>query len=1019
MAPRGRPRKNPATPSAKNSAKAEVTAFTHDDASRRGLPSGGTAGKAPVPKAPKKKYWYNPHLSPVLRHDPTGAADRVLALVEKAGREPLTADEKKILEEALRNHQPWLEWSGKREAEEKGYFEVDPVALSIHERVSPQAILRAARREDVQRDLFADPQEPWTEAVKFYRHDVEWANRLILGDSLQVMTSLAEREGLAGKVQMIYIDPPYGINFKSNFQPLVGERTVGSTDADLTREGESIKAYRDTWKLGIHSYIKYLRARLETAKELLVREGSVFLQINDTNEGLLRVLMDEVFGTSNFCGVIVFSKTSGQSSELLSSVADYILWYAKDISYVKNNRLNMGKADRTVEDQYRLFENSSGAIFSEDSVGSRRFMPDNPTSTTGSESIQYPVAFHGSEYRPAGSRGWSTNQKGMERLAQSERLMTIGKNIRFKKFLTDYPVTPLSNLWTDTVVSGFGDQRLYAVQTSRMVIERCLLMTTDPGDLVLDPTCGSGTTAYVAEQWGRRWITIDTSRVALAIARQRLMTARFENYKVRKPSGGTAENPGTGFIYKTVPHITLKSIAQNRNLDPIFETHEPLLDAALAACNAALSGADKTLKAKLEAKLAAKQKAEGKRALSDADERRWKLKDKWEHWEVPFDTDPDWPAPLAAAVTEYRKCWRAKMDEVNACIAANADQEELVDQPETAPGVRVSGPFTVEGVLPAEYTRAEPAAADLGLAADAGAAPGLMATGTGEPAYGADSGDEDEDADSGRNAEAYYENMLRLLELDGVTFRGNKVRKFAQLSPLWNEGRDLPWQAEGWWEGDDIAAPATVALVFGPQYGPLTAMVLEDALQAAPRSGYRELVAAAFSFEPEASEIVADEASHARLRIHQAFIRPDVNPGMEGLLKDQPRSQLFTVFGKPEVSLGRGRDGEWTVALEGVDIYDPLTGDVHSTGATKVAAWFLDADYDGRAFCITQAFFPDQDAWEKIRKALKTEAEAYAFEAYKGTVSVPFKAGRYARVAVKVIDPRGNEVMVVKKLEGV
>ena len=535
-------------------------------------------------------------------------------------------------------------------------------------------------------------------------------------------------------------------------------------------------------------------------------------------------------------------------------------------------------------------------------------------------------------------------------------------------------------------------------------------MTTDPGDLVLDPTCGSGTTAYVAEQWGRRWITIDTSRVALAIARQRLMTSRFENYKVKKPSGGTAENPGSGFNYKTVPHITLKSIAQNRNLDPIFEKYEPLLDVALKACNAVLATAGVDLKKKLEAKLAAKQRDEGKRALTDADDRRWKLKGKWEHWAVPFDTDEDWPKALTDAVNAYRKAWRTKMDEVNGCIAANADQEELVDQPETAPGVRVSGPFTVEGVLPAEYMRAEApvTAAGAAMAAER------------EPAYGAgaDSFDEDDpDEDAGRNAEAYYDQMLRLLKIDGVTFKGNKVKKFTKLVPLWSEGRDQAWQAEGWWEGEDVSAPASVALLFGPQYGPLTAMLLEEAMQKAPRAGYAEIVAAAFSFEPEASEIAADEASHAKLRIHQAFIRPDVNPGMEGLLKDQPRSQLFTVFGKPEIRLGKSKEGDWTVALEGVDIYDPLTGDVHSTGASKVAAWFLDADYDGRAFCITQAFFPDQDAWEKIRKALKTEAEDYAFDAYKGTISVPFKAGKYAKIAVKVIDPRGNEVMVVKKLE--
>jgi adenine-specific DNA-methyltransferase len=1005
---------------------AAPSAFTHDSSTRTGLPAGGTAGKAPVPKAPKKKYWYNPHLSPVLRHDSTGQADRILALVQKAGREPLSQDEQKLLQEALRTHQPWLEWSGKREAEEKGYFEVDPVALSIHERVSPQAILRAAKREDIQRDLFADPQESWTEAVKFYRHDVEWANRMILGDSLQVMTSLAERENLAGKVQMIYIDPPYGIKFRSNFQPIVGKTNVDDDASSLTREPEQVRAFRDTWSLGLHSYLDYLNQRLKVAWHLLSEHGSCFVQISEDNVHSVRSLLDGIFGAAQFCGQVVFRKTTGKASELLDPTYDILLWYARNKDRVKYRQI---QNERTIDDDYNLrwVHMANGAYWRAASLNEMKdvlsregmaFRPNPLTSQTPSATTTFPIDYEGRSFLP-GNRGWSTNAVGISRLIDSNRLIPQGNTLGFVRYLDDFPYKPINNIWDDTRQSGYGDEKVYVVQTSSKAIERCLLMTTDPGDLVLDPTCGSGTTAYVAEQWGRRWITIDTSRVALAIARQRLMTARFENYRVRKPSGGTAENPGTGFIYKTVPHITLKSIAQNRNLDPIFDKHEPLLDAALMACNKALATVDKGLKARLQARLAAKQSAEGKRAISDADKRRWKLKEAWEHWEVPFDTDPDWPVALQTAVTEYRKRWQAKMDEVNACIAANADQEELVDQPQGTTGVRVSGPFTVEGVLPVEYTR-EAAHAAPELAADSGNAAGLMLTIDPAPAYGSsnDTTESELDEDAGRNAEAYYDNMLRLLRLDGVTFKGNVVKKFAKLEALWSEGRDLPWQAEGWWEGEDQSLPASVAVIFGPQYGPLTAMVLEEALQAAPRSGYTELVCAAFSFEPELTEIVADEASHTRLRIHQAFIRPDVNPGMEGLLKDQAKSQLFTVFGKPEIRLDHQKDGSWTVTLEGVDIYDPLTGDVHSTGAGKVAAWFLDSDYDGRAFCITQAFFPDQDAWEKIRKALKTEAEDYAFDAYKGTVSVPFKTGKFGRIAVKVIDPRGNEVMVVKKLEG-
>ncbi len=445
-----------------------------------------------------------------------------------------------------------------------------------------------------------------------------------------------------------------------------------------------------------------------------------------------------------------------------------------------------------------------------------------------------------------------------------------------------------------------------------------------------------------------------------------------------------------GFNYKSVPHITLKSIAQNTNLDPIFAKHQPIVDAALARCVSALSQVTPELRKSLGAKLEAKQRAEGKSSITDADQRRWLLKDHFEHWEVPFDTDPTWPHDLQAAVKAYRIAWRTKMDEVNKCIADNAEQEELVDDPVVLPGVRVSGPFTVEGVMPIEE--------------------GELAE---EPEELAE--DPDTLYDASRNVEAYLESMLAHLKSDGVTFPGNLIRKFRKLEPVWNSGLDQPWHAEGWWQEDDEAGSPSIAIAFGPQYGPLTARTMEDLMRRVGRS-FSQLVVAAFNFDPETVEVIEDEASHPRLTIHKAFIRPDINPGMDGLLKDSPRSQLFTVFGKPEVEVHSAPNGEWQLELLGVDIYDPLTGDIRPTKADKVAAWFLDSDYDGRCFCITQAFFPDQDAWEKIAKALKTQADHYAFAAYKGTKSVAFKAGPHGRVAIKVIDPRGNEVMVVKKL---
>jgi adenine-specific DNA-methyltransferase len=557
---------------------------------------------------------------------------------------------------------------------------------------------------------------------------------------------------------------------------------------------------------------------------------------------------------------------------------------------------------------------------------------------------------------------------------------------------------------------------MYVVQTAIKVVERCILMTTDPGDLVLDPTCGSGTTSQVAEQWGRRWITIDTSRVAAAIARQRLLTAKYEYCNLKDKSRGVAG----GFRCKSIPHITLKSIAQNTSLDPIFAKHEPILDERLSDTNEALETVTEKLRNELRVKLALKQKQEGKKAITDADRRRWELPEKgqgWQHWEVPFDTDPDWPEALQQAVEAYRTAWRAKMDEVNACIAANAEQEELVDQPEIDRKItRVSGPFTVEAVQPPEMSLGDAVVVDSGMfegepekldeAFSLGAPMVVREVQMGE---------------SAQNVEAYLSKMVELLRMDGVRFPGNRHLKFTRLDAIYATGKSSGIHAEGRWvnEGESDAEPeglATVGVVFGPQYGPITAKMIEEVIRPAARL-YEDLVFAGFSFDGPAQAVIDEGVP--RLRLHLAHIRPDVNPGMNGLLKQQPGSQLFTVFGRPRTTVsGPDRDGMFTVTMDGVDIYDPVTNNVLDTGAAKVAAWFLDGDYDGRTFCITQAFFPDRSAWEKLAKALKSVVDPERFEAFAGTTSLPFPAGKHRAVAIKVIDPRGNEVMRVHQLPG-
>lgn len=997
-----------------------VEDYRHSGAKRKNNPPAKIAAEGTVPPMPKIEYSYSPRRPPVLRFDTSGKADTLPELLEKATKGPLTKDEAQILAEALRTQHPWLEWAGKQEAESKG-FSVDPVALHIHERISSQAILKVAARQDVERTLFSDPEQEYHEAVQFYKHDVEWTNRLILGDSAQVMASLAHREDLAGKVQMVYIDPPYGIKYRSNFQPQILSRDVKDRDSDLTRELEMVQAYRDTWHLGVHSYLTYLRERLVTSRELLRRSGSIFVQISDENLHRVRQLLDEVFGVDNFISTISYTVSSGLGANLLPRQNDYIIWYAKEREHLTYKQLYFEKAlDASGASAYRLVEQPNGSVrtLSKEEIESPSLIPDGcrvfrfGDLTKPGPGSRYTVTMNGRPFE-AGKRWWGMPADAMDRAIRAERIGVAGNTLCIKRYLDDWRAYPLTNIWTDTG-TGAALNKMFVVQTNPKIVERCMLMTTDVGDLVVDPTCGSGTTAYVAESWGRRWITIDTSRVAIAIARQRLLCERFPYYELRPVEASERErNPDNQWLAgesdnavksltlkcRSVARITLRSVSQNTNLDPIFAKHEPILDARLNACNEALGKVTQEIRFKLDAKLMAKQQRDGKRSITDADNRRWQLPkkgEKFEHWTVPFDTDPDWPKELQQAVTEYRKAWRAKMDEVNACIAANAAQEELVDQPEVVKGVvRVSGPFTVEAVQPPERS--------LG-------AMGSMSDGVAE---------EMEDTFDVKNVESYLDQMTRLLKLDGVRFPNNKEMAFSRLDRLTGQAGGL--HAEGRWlpkgeTDDDPEGKATVAVGFGPQYGPVTAKQVEDLIRSASRRGYDALVVAGFSFDGPAQATIED-AQHPKLRIHMASIRPDVNPGMAGLLKEQPGSQLFTVFGQPRTRPeGPNKQSEYVVHMEGVDIYDPVANTIRSTEDSKVAAWFVDGDYDGRTFCITQAFFPDKSAWDKLANALGGVVSEDAFEKLSGTVSLPFPAGKHKCVAVKVIDPRGNEVMQVHRL---
>lgn len=1014
-------------------------------AKRKNIPPAGLEAHGVVKNVPAMHRAYNPHLTPELK-SPRDAfradlrASQVQQIIAASRDRKLEDDEADILMDAVRQHEPWLEWSGKRE---KPWFVVDPVALHMHERVSTQAILRAMERRDIQRDLFADPQHDYSKAVQFYQHDVDWTNRMILGDSLQVMASLAGRENLTGRVQMIYFDPPYGIKFRSNFQPNLGQYDVGDRVQDLTREPEMVHAYRDTWTLGVHSYLTYLRDRLAMARELLHETGSIFVQISDHNLHRVRCVMDEIFGASNFVVTIKFSKTAGLGGRYLDETFDQIIWFAKNIKSLKFRQLFIEpKAGTRGATQYQLWMDRNGHITRSNSeLDARVFAHDNLTSQTGGESTIFPIEFNGQTIRKPKKGGWKSSHIGIERLKGANRVMRVGNSLRYIRFFDDAPYYPMGSGWTDTGISGFASQKAYVVQTLPLVIQRCMLMTTDPGDLVIDPTCGSGTTAYVAEQWGRRWITIDTSRVALTVAKHRLLVSTFDYYELRRTGANDeSRNPeGTWitalngkhsgsrctFLCKVVPHVTLSSITRNSSLDPIIARHEKVLLGLLSELNGSLSHVSDDTKKALVTKLIEKHRQLGVQGVSDADIRRWLLpgtnpewitpirarhplkavtdrqvdkyrglipEAKWQDWQVPFDIDSDWPEILKESVCAYRLAWRTKMDEVNACIGTNAECVEFVDQPQIVNGVvRVAGPFTMEGVIAVED--------------------GMDSPNIGAPVGIGSSDPNDVGSSMIENSEAHADKIIRLLKVSGVDFPGNERMRFKYLEPV--QGVALVHAEGDWLNGSDEGR--RVAVSIGPEVGNVSSRQIEESVRSANKLGYDDVVYAGFGFDAQAQDAI-EHGRHPHLQLHMALIRPDVS--MEDLLKTQPGSQMFTVFSAPRV-MGpfKQDDGMFVVEIEGMDVYDPVSNALFPTTKDGIAAWFVDTCYDGRTFCICQAFFPDRGKWDKLAKALRSVGafDASVFDALCGYRSLPFSAppkgivDKTWKIAVKVVDARGNE----------
>ena len=891
-----------------------------------------------------------------------------------------------------RDLDPQLVWRGK-DLQDWSDLVVNAPPLYIQEKVHPKALIddlvrrtKANRpvEEEAQYDLFADFNGlPNKEAkTEFYEHEANWTNRMILGDSLQVMASLAEREGLRGKVQCIYFDPPYGIKFNSNFQWSTTNRDVKDGDkSHITREPEQVKAFRDTWRDGIHSYLTYLRDRLMVARDLLCESGSIVVQIGQDNSHLIRSLLDEAFGAENFVSQIVFSKTAGTTAEFLSGTYDVLAFYARRRECLKFRqplvKKHVGGAGGSAYKKLRMDDLSERALTEQESngmaplpLGSRVFRIDNLTSqSVGRDKGEgaaswFPVSFEGKVLRPSEKVRWKTNEQGMRRLSASARLAATGTGLYYVRYFEDFAAFPEDNIWSDTGIAGFASDKRYVVETSEKVIQRFLLMTTDPGDLILDPTCGSGTTAYVAEQWGRRWITIDTSRVALALARARIMGARYGYYLLADSAEGKAKEASVtrtvpssqtthgdirqGFVYERVPHVQLSNIAKNAEIDVIWEKFQLVLEPLRAQLNPALNK-------------------------------------QWEEWEIPREADPKWPEAARSAHAEWWKQRIARQREIDASIAAKADYEYLYDKPyEDKSKVRVAGPFTVESLSPHRMV------------------------GVGEDG-------ELLDPQKKHGTRDFAAIILENLKAAGVqhAHKADKI-EFSSVT-AWPGGGYVC--AVGVVDserrvGDPPAgyqpAPQRAAIFIGPEFGTVTRPDLVAAAREAGDAGFDMLIACAFNFDAHSTDL----QKLGRLPILKARMNADLHMAED--LKNTGKGNLFVVFGEPDIELRRLADGRYEVEVKGVDVFRPSTGEVHSDGPDTIACWFLDSDYNEESFFVRHAYFLGSgDPYKSLKTTLKAEVDEEAWSTLRSAVSRPFERPESGRIAVKVINHLGDEVMKV------
>ena len=899
-----------------------------------------------------------------LRHDADTRTNIPTAEYQSMVEEDTESPVRVAYQRRNRDLDPQLVWRGKDE-QDLDDLVVNVPPLYIQEKVHPKVLIddlvrqsrNSSQPSEYQVDMFADfnglPEG--ADRTEFYQHEGYWQNRMILGDSLQVMASLSEREGLQGKVQCIYIDPPYGIRFNSNFQWSTTSLDVRDGNRQhITREPEQVKAFRDTWSDGIHSYLTYLRDRLTVARDLLADSGSIFIQIGDENVHRVRAIMDEVFGDDNFVSLISYKTTQSAGAVTLDATCDYVLWYAKNRLTVRFNNLykKLERGERGAT-RYNFAENvhtgetirvSATEGQNELDGGWRYFTDQGLTSRgEGSTNTMRSLTFQGTNYRPTAGH-WRTSADLIEgRLVRSDRVLKAGQTLRFKKYFDDFGCLALTNLWDDLGggIQSRNDPKVYVVQTSTSILQRCILMATNPGDLVLDPTCGAGTAAYVAEEWGRRWITIDTSRVALALARARIMGARYPYYILADSREGqlkeaelsrwapsempTYGNIRQGFVYERVPHITLRDIAYNAEIDVIWEECQEKLEPLREALNRTLETA-------------------------------------WEEWEIPLEADESW---AEEAQELHRQWWEqriARQREIDASIAARAQYEYLYDKPyEDRSRVRVAGPFTVESISPHRV---------LGVDENGDVIDGIAESRNG---YG--------------TGYDFGQIILDNLRRSGVQQAHREDRiTFTSLTPWpgrfvcadgrYVEGASPSVLSESKDDDDAPAGPERRAAVFiGPEFGTVSRPDLVEAAREAADGGFDVLIACAFNYDAHTTEF----ESLGRVPVLKARMNADLHMASE--LRNTGSGNLFVIFGEPDIDVLDCGDGQVQVRVNGVDVFHPNTGEVRSDGPEGIACWFIDTDYNQESFFVRHAYFLGAgDPYKSLKTTLKGSIPAPAGE---------------------------------------